>query len=57
MASVTEEKDALKKDLESQKYHLEKTIGKLQYRLKSELICSLLLFIKTENIPHPLCSL
>ena len=33
---MTEEKDSLKKDLESQKYHLEKTIGKLQYRLKSK---------------------
>lgn len=35
VANVTEEKDSLKKDLESQKYQLEKTIGKLQYRLKT----------------------
>ena len=35
VASLAEERDSLRKDLESQKYQTDKTISKLQYRLKS----------------------
>ena len=34
VVGLSEERDTLKKDLEGQKYQLEKTISKLQYRLK-----------------------